>query len=489
MKFLKNLSSNILVKSTKIRKSIATLLRSANLKRKNLFKRVYLFIQRKPFTAFFAVLGIFLLLMILGNLFFSPKPEKVAGENTAKIVRIYKVGSAPQISYQGKIEKSGVVKIVAQNPGIVESINVSEGQQIGAGTNILSLASNYSGGNALSVARQIAAEQYQNTNDTYNTQKDIIAKQRDTADKNRDNGATMRDIANQSAQSTSDLINIQQDIVNGLQSNVDNATPTTKLAAEQALAPYKSGLVQLQSSYQNLQLQSNGTSTDLANLNHDIAIKQLDLQERALKTTLDVAGLQLRMAQINEASMFPSTPFSGTVNKIFVHVGDSVNPGTPLAQISGNSQHAEVVVYVPENIAANVSSFEASTLYFDNQTIHLTPTFISKDATSGTLYSIIYDLGDLSISNLTDQAYIEVSVPIGVAKTTNEDPFVPLDAVVQTQEEAFIYVDENGVARAKKITLGQIQGGYVEALTGVPQNAVIILDRNVIEGDKVSVSR
>ena len=42
-------------------------------------------------------------------------------------------------------------------------------------------------------------------------------------------------------------------------------------------------------------------------------------------------------------------------------------------------------------------------------------------------------------------------------------PFVPLDAVVQTQEKAFVYVvDSKNVARAKKVTLGNIQGRYVE---------------------------
>src|SRR4029078_10686644 len=119
---------------------------------------------------------------------------------------------------------------------------------------------------------------------------------------------------------------------------------------------------------------------------------------------------------------------------------DIVNPGTVLAQISGDLEHGQVIVNVPDNIARRISNFEPSTLFFENQTIKMMPTFVTRNATNGTLYSVIYDLGDLAIINLTDSAFIEVRVPIGVASTTNEDRYVPLDAVVQTEQEAFVYV-------------------------------------------------
>jgi multidrug efflux pump subunit AcrA (membrane-fusion protein) len=485
-----NLYSRLKIAVRKLRLSIKRSLPRLYKRRKIITARSYSFIQRHPFASLSIVLGIFLLLMIVGNVLLSPKKSTQEVTNAPKKVQVFSVGKAAEISYQGKIEKSGVVKILAQAPGVVESINVSEGQEIGQGANILSMASNYSGGNTLSVARQLAAVTYQNTKDTYNSQKDIISQQRQLADKNKDNAASMRDIVNSSAASTSNLISLQQDIVNQLQTNVDNATPADKFAAQTALAPAKSALIQMQSSYNSLQLQANSTSADIANLNHDIAIKQLDLQEKSLQTALNTAGLQLRMAAINEASMFPASPFSGTVNKIFVHEGDSVNPGTPLAQISADSQHGEVAVYVPANIAQNISRYEASTLFFPNKTVRMTPTVVSLDATNGTLYSVVYDLGDADINRLTDSAYIPVQIPIGVPQASNIDPYIPLDSVFQTQEEAFVYVvDDQSRAKSYKVKLGQIQGQYVEALSGVPQNAKVILNRNVIEGDKVEVTR
>lgn len=472
---------------TRIRSGVSSL----NKKRKVVTKKAYLFTQKNPFRAFFLVLGIFLLLMILGNVVFGPKINKTTEVASVKEVHIFQIGKAPKITYQGKVEKSGVVKIVAQMSGIVAAINVYEGEQIGQGTNILSLANNYSGGNVLSVGREIAATQYQNAKDTYDTQKDIISKQREVADKSRDNGNLMRDIANSSAGSTSNLISLQNTLVNDLQASVDSAPDqATKIQFEGLLAQAKSGLIQLQSSNQNLQIQTNSNSVDLANISHDIAIKQLDLQEKALKTTLNIASLQLRMAQINEANMFPSSPFAGVVNRIFVHVGDNVSSGTALAQISGTDQHVEVVVNVPQKIAQIISSIEPSILHINGKNVEAYPTFISQDATTGTLYSVIYDLGNSAVYNLTDSSYIEVEIPVGAPDASNFDPFVPLDGVVQTQEEADVFiVDSKNIAKAKKITLGDIQGRFVQVLSGLPENAAVIIDRNVIEGDKVKVIR
>ena len=481
----------------KLKKIILAKLTGLNKKRKVIFRKAYIFTQKKPFTSFFAVLAVFLLLMILSKTIFSPVATPEQNLNTPKKVQIYKLGSAPEISYLGKVEKSGVVKIVAQSSGIVSNINVYEGEQITNGTNILSLSTNYSGGNAASISRQIAGDQYQNVKDTYDTQIDIIKNQRESADKNKENADLTRQITSQSAIDTQAIADLDNTIVNGISQNIQNlestnlggANDTAILQAKEALSQFQSALAQTNSSFKNLQIQSSANSNDNANLSYQTALKQLDIQQKSLEMSLDIARLSYNMALVNEATMFPVTPFSGTVNKIFVHVGDNVSSGTILASITGDSQHVEVVALVPADIAKNISNFELSTIQIGDKNISMLPTFISKDATNGVLYSVIYDLDDLLAKDLTDSSFVNVKIPIGVADTTNIDPFIPLDSVLQTQDEAYVFIVDKGVAKVKKITLGQIQGKFVEVLSGLPNNSEVILDRNVIEGDKVSVTR
>jgi len=466
-----------------------------SLKNKLNFKKVLAFIQRKPFTSFFAVLGIFFVLMIVGNLLFSPKPTPQQNLNAPKQVQIYKLGSAPQVSFEGKVEKSGVIKIVAQMPGIVSNINVSEGQQIDAGTNILSLSTNYQGGNALALAAQIAQTQYQNTKDTFDEQKDLIQKQRDLADKNKDNAQSMQNIAAASATDSANLVSFNQSILDSLNQNLNNIPATDTAAILQAklqISQFQAGNTQLAASARTLQLQGAGDQppAELANMQHDITIEQLDIQEKTLEMSLEISRLQYNLALVNEASMYPVSPFDGTVDKILVHVGDSVSPGDTLANISGSTQHVEIVVNAPENIAKNVSRIEPSILQIGNSTVEMIPSYISQDATDGTLYSITYQLDDKFASHLTNATYVNVNIPIGTGDTSNEAPYIPLDAVVQTQEEAFVYiVDKNNIAQVEQISLGQIQGRFVEVTSGLPNESQVILNRNVIQGDRVRITR
>lgn len=486
------------VKVAKYKKIVLSRAGIAKKRLKIYSKKVYVYSQHHPFRALFFVLALFLLLTILGNVFLAPKPEVTKEEEIVKEVEVHSVGSAAQVTYQGKIEKTGVVKIVAQTPGIVSEINVTEGNHIVRGTRILSLSSNYQGGNALSVARQIAGTTYANAKNTYDDQKEIIAKQRELTNKNSDNAVLMRDIAAQSASSTRDLASLNQDIVDTIEANLEELEATNIggvndaaiLQTKQALAQFQSALIQTTSSYRNLEIQSNSASNDTANLQRDIALKQLDIQEKALKMNLDIAGLQLRMAQINEANMFPVSPFTGVVDRVFVVKGQSVNPGTVLAQISGDKQFAQLIVNVPEDIAKNISVYEPSVLYFDNgEVAELMPQHVSRDATTGVLYSVIYDLGDPRVSSLTDSAYIEVKIPIGAPDTLEIDPYIPIDSIVQTQDKAVIYVVDRDRAKAVEVVLGQIQGRYVQVLSVLPENAKVILNRDVINGDKVKVIR
>ncbi len=468
---------------------------SHKIKPKEKLKKIAAFIQKKPYTSFLFVLFVFLVLMVIGNLLFSPKPSTEQSTSAVKKVAIYKLGSAPTVSFQGKVEKSGVVKIIAQTSGIINSINVYEGEQVSKGQNLISLSSNYSGGNTLALAAQIAQKQYQNAKDTYSTQGDIIGRQKDIANKNHDNALVLQQIASQSLIETQGLSDLNKSIVQSLQQQlaIDRAagsSQSTITGENEVLSQFQSALNGVNASLRNLQLQTTGQlPADITDQQYQITLRQLDIQRKALDLNLDISNLQYQIALTNEANMFPSTPFDGTVDRVFVKVGDNVSPGTVLASISGNNQHVEIVVNVPENIAKQVSTFEPSTLFIGDKQIKMVPYYVSKDATNATLYSVIFQLDNSFTTSLTDSDFINVNLAIGTADTTNEVPFIPLDSIVQTQEESFVYVLENGVAKVKIITLGQIQGNYVEVLSGLPKNAQIILDRNVIEGDKVAPER
>src|SRR4051794_28069288 len=87
------------------------------------------FIKLHPLGSFFIALGLLFLVIIIGHVLNQPKPQPEA-KPTIKSVQLYSIGSIPKATFQAKIEKAGVVKIIAQTSGIVQSIAVNEGAKV-----------------------------------------------------------------------------------------------------------------------------------------------------------------------------------------------------------------------------------------------------------------------------------------------------------------------------------------------------------------------
>lgn len=476
---------------TKIQNTITGLLRAA-----------YRTVDRKPLPSFFTVLGVLLVLIIAGNILRAPAPAPMEKVRKAKEVAVYAIGTAPRIRVQARIEKSGVIKLVAQSGGVVQNIYKKEGDAVGQGTWLFSLSTNYQGGNAPSLTRQIAEKNYNFLKDTYDTQKDIIAKNRESATKLESQAAALRDIGSKSVDETNSLIAVNEDVLGMLDSqiqaleaiNVNGSSNSAILQLKQGKAQALAGLNQAKASLRQTEYQTNGDNepADLARLQRDTTLKQLDIQEKSLDLNRDVALLNLRLAQIQESLMYPASPVAGKVERIYVRAGQNVSSGTLLATITGNSNCATAVVSAPAPVAVRVSNLEASAIQGRDGAVSAYPSYVSTEPTDGTLYSIIFPIPEADASQFGDGQIVAVDMPVGTAGSNAAIPYIPLDAVYQTDSESYIYVVAGNGADAKagsrKVELGPVTGGYVEVRKGLGRGDQVILDRNVIDGDSIQVS-
>lgn len=481
----------------KIKSKFASVVSTIKQKSRKLYKKTSEFVQRRPLGSFLIVLGLLLAVLILGK-FFTPAETEKKTEHAVKSVKVYSIGEAPKASFQAKVEKAGVITIRAQAPGIVQGISVNEGDQIGKGGQVVSLASNYQGGNAGSVQRQIAQTQYQNTLDTFNPQKEVIQKQKDVATISAENAQQMRDISRKSVDETSSLIDANQKQLDQMKAQLSllqtsGATGQTDAETLQTLPgtinQLQGGINQLRATQRTSDFQSSNDKAPakLENLQKDIALKNLEVQEKGLDLSREVSRLQLSLAYINESTMYPASPFAGIVERVFVKVGQSVDPGDKLATVSSAETETTAVLTVPENIASAISLGEPSTMVVKGKTVAITPYYVSSEATDGTLYSVFYDIPKDYQGSLSDGEFITINVPINTKKTTSVDPFIPVDSVYQTQESGYVLIDNHGKAEARKVKLGSVYGNYVEVVSGLRSGDQIILDRNVVADDRVKI--
>jgi multidrug efflux pump subunit AcrA (membrane-fusion protein) len=462
--------------------------------------RIHTFIDKRPLVSFFVLLAILLGIIAVGNVLRKPPVEDTDEAREPKKVRIFSIGEAPRMKFTGLVEKSGVVKIVAQTPGIVNYVSVSEGSIVSNGQVLLGLASTYGGGSIPSITRQIAQQTYTLTEQNVPQQLELIQKRREIAEKADAQADQLRDISSQSVQATKDQIALNEQILSALDSqitalestNVGGVNDALILQAKQGKSGVLSGLAALKTALRNTEYQSSGDEepAQLSELSKDLTRKQLEIEERSINLSKEIAQLTLRIAQISESIMYPVSPAAGVVERVYVTPGQSVNPGTVLATIAGVKNITTVIVSVPTEIAKEISRLEKSELMIGGKTIELVPRYISTEKTEGSLHSVLFTLPSDMEDLVVHGERIAVEIPVGQAKSTTAVPYVPLDSVFQTQDMSIVYVASRSSETAftvvpKTVELGDVFGSFVQIRNGINAADQVIVDRNILAGDNI----
>lgn len=447
-------------------------------------------LRKRPVTGFLIVLALTFGIIVLGNLSNKPKMDENAEKIPAKQVEIYQIGTAPKIQLQGKVEKSGIVQIVAQTSGVVNKVIVKPGDKINRGNYLVNLSSNYNGANIPGLQAAMSKKQNDLVNSTYDSQKSVIDKQKQIAQSTSSNTDELRDISKKSLDDTKSMLSLNEEILKQLDDNISSATTSaSQFPYKQLKSQYLSATTQIKSQIRQLEYQTNTDKppTQLANLQKEIAITQLDIQSKTLDLNKEISNIQLQLAYVAASYMNPSSPISGVVERVYVQYGQLVAPGTPIALISQTDPDPTVMVQVPREIAKKISMLESSVINVGPIIFTTTPSYISAEATDGQLYTAYFTIPESYASYVTDKSYITVEIPIGYPDTGSIIPFIPLDAVFQTQDGASVNLFLNKKAKSRDLKLGQVYGRYVQVISGLTQGDQVILNRNIVEGDEIQI--
>lgn len=460
--------------------------------------KVLTFADKKPLPAFFSLLGVFLVLIIIGNFLRTPKAVPEAGTQQPIPVEVFSIGESPKAQLTAKVEKTGVITISAQSGGIVQAVNVYPGQRVNRGTNLVALSSNYQGGSIPGATRGIAQASYKFVTDNFDNQKDLINKRRDIANRSAEQSEELRTIADQSLGGTREIIKLNEEILASIDANLaylvtSGADEATILEAKSTKASVLSGLTSLRTAVHNAELAA-GTDkppAQLAALSKELTVKQLDIEEKSLELNREISRLNLYVAQISESFLYPVTPVAGIVERVYVSIGQNVKAGDPIATITGDTGKLRLTSLVGSDMAKQVSRISPSIIHLGTETVEITPQYISTEPTDGALHAIIWILPEIYEAKITNASFVAVDVAINGPATSAAIPFVPLDAVFQTQSGAYVFVasasGDKKQAVNKQVTLGEVIGSYVRVTAGLITGDQIIVNRNVIAGDPVEL--
>ncbi|MFH1090294.1 MAG: efflux RND transporter periplasmic adaptor subunit [Pseudomonadota bacterium] len=206
------------------------------------------------------------------------------------------------------------------------------------------------------------------------------------------------------------------------------------------------------------------------------------------RTDREVKLGMVRQAEVNYNNGFVKSPIDGIVNHLYVDPGEYVAKGGAVADIVNVSQ-IEIDVNVPEldvrylqagqNAAVTIDAFGDR---MHNAKVDFV-SFKADPATKTFQTKLLMDNNDLRVrpGMIARVIFLRRVIPDALV--------APLFVLVDKGGERFLFVEEGGLAHARKVSLGVIDGDRVQITSGLEagDNLIVTGQTEVDEGTPVLV--
>ena len=224
-------------------------------------------------------------------------------------------------------------------------------------------------------------------------------------------------------------------------------------------------------------------------------LKRLHKQNIVTQESLDKASTErtlalgtLRQLQVQYDEGFVRAPITGQVNKLYVDAGEFVGPGTPILDLV-NINRLKVEVNIPEMDVRYIKTGQKAIIRVDafkNRIIEGIVSFVAYKADPATRTF----RETVAIENLKRDIRAGMLARVVLVRRQVPDALVvPLSALLNKNGEYFIFVEENGVARMRTVSLGVIERDRVQITKGLHVGDYLIVSghQGLEEGMRVQV--
>ncbi len=215
-------------------------------------------------------------------------------------------------------------------------------------------------------------------------------------------------------------------------------------------------------------------------------INQEELDRSLTERTL--ARANLRQARVEHDRGFLKSPVSGIINHLFVDEGEFVERGKPVTDMV-NVDKIKINVNVPELDVRYLSPRQKATVTIDAFPDRRLPgivdfiAFKADPATKTFLVRILITNPDHDIrpGMIARVAFLRRVIPDALVS--------PLFAIVDKGGERLLFIEKDGVAHARTVSIGVIEGDRVQITKGLdPGDHLIVTGQTEVEeGMKVQV--
>jgi membrane fusion protein (multidrug efflux system) len=218
--------------------------------------------------------------------------------------------------------------------------------------------------------------------------------------------------------------------------------------------------------------------------NKIIAREELDQSE----TQLTLALTDLEQIKVRYNHGFPKSPITGIVNHLYLDEGEYADIGKPIADIV-NIDRIKINVRVPELDVRFVKKGQPTPVKIDafpDRTLMGTVDFVSYKADSATKTFLVRSIIDNSDHAIRPGMIGRVAF---VRRVIADAVAAPLFTLVDKGGERIVFVEKDGVAQSRTISIGVIEGDRVQITSGLKAGEHLIVKGHteVEDGMKVIV--
>ena len=193
--------------------------------------------------------------------------------------------------------------------------------------------------------------------------------------------------------------------------------------------------------------------------------------EPILYINRDEVGLEFKKAPVE-------SPIAGVLGRIYVDIGSSVSPQTPVAMVTDTAK-VEINLDVPEKYLPKIAIGDNAEIRVDawpEEVFRGMIVEISPVVDIGTRTAPVKIHIDNAGSRLKSGMFAKVKLNLGTRKNV---PVITKEAIIGKEPEAYVYVVEKNKAVIRKVSLGIHEGADFEITSGLREG-----DRVVVMGQQ-----
>jgi RND family efflux transporter MFP subunit len=350
-----------------------------------------------------------------------PKPVKVM-----KVKKdIYKNES--QIS--GNVKPAKVIKSAFKVPGVVDFINVKEGDIVKEGQVLMSVQS----------------QDYELNVFASKSQYEALSMKADSS---------ISSLVNQ-AKANVDFIKTQYERVKRL---YDKGAVSKK-----SLEELETALIVAENKYQE------ALDAD------DISAAQLNQAK---------AALELAQSKLNDTVL--KSPINGTVVKKLVEYGETVAPGYPVV-VLGRLDELEIEIGVPDYLLKKIKVGEKAKVFIYGLDKEVEGVIDNVDTIADSQtrtfgVKILIDNKDLSVKP-------GMIAKVNIVQKELNTILIPMDSLIKHPDKTFVFICNGDIVEEREIKVGEVLDNKIQVIEGLKENESIVVQGQykLKSGDKVRV--